>query len=289
MQVTSTHGVEVVVHELTSDPGAGAPVLMMSHATGFHGRCFAPMAELLADRFWCWAPDYRGHGATTAPPDRDLVWEDYGDDATAVAEALSALGGGRPVLGVGHSMGGACLLMAAHRRPGLVAGAVLFEPIVFPANGAANPSDNPLVAGARRRRRHFDTLEEAEANYAAKRPMSAFTSAALHAYVTGGFIPAPAGGFELACDPEHEARTFETGGTHRTWEVLEEIAMPAWVVAGRLDAAQPSRLAADIASRLEAGRYVQIDELDHFGPMTHPEVIADLVRDLASQVGLVES
>jgi pimeloyl-ACP methyl ester carboxylesterase len=284
MKVTSTHGVDVTVHELAPDPGPGSPILMMSHATGFHGRCFEPMAAILADRFWCWAPDYRGHGATDAPTDIDLVWEHYGDDATAVAKALTALDPSRAVIGVGHSMGGACLLMVAHREPGLLSGSVLFEPIVFPPHGASDPKDNPLVAGARRRRRHFDSLEEAEANYGAKRPMSTFAPEALRAYVAGGLRPDPEGGFVLACEPEHEARTFETGGTHRTWEVLEEITTPAWVVAGRLDAAQPSRLAADIAARLPAGSYVQMDDLDHFGPMTHPERIADLVIGLADSV-----
>ena len=32
----------------------------------------------------------------------------------------------------GHSMGGACLLMAAHRNPALFRRIVAFEPIVFP-------------------------------------------------------------------------------------------------------------------------------------------------------------
>ena len=60
--------------------------------------------------------------------------------------------GDRPdggLVGFGHSMGGAGLMMAAHRDPGLFDVIVAFEPIVFPDRNP--PSDGPstMVEGAR--------------------------------------------------------------------------------------------------------------------------------------------
>ena len=91
-------------------------------------------------------------------------------------------------------------------------------------------------------------------------------------------------GVRLKCDPELEARTFEAGTTQRTWELLPEIAVPVVVVSGRVEDDQPSRFAEDVAEALPHGRFVELADLDHFGPMTHPRLIADLVARWADEI-----
>jgi hypothetical protein len=54
------------------------------------------------------------------------------------------------------------------------------------------------------------------------------------------------------------------------------------VVSGIREPNQPSNLAGDVAARLPNGRYLEFGELDHFGPMTHPVRIAELVTDLVA-------
>lgn len=282
MRVASTDGVHVAVHDL----GGTGDTLLMSHATGFHALTWTPVARHLTHRFSCRALDYRGHGDTAAPADWAVDWHGYGDDAVAVAEALREP---RGLLGIGHSMGGACLLMAAHRDPTLFRGLLVFEPIVFPPIDVADVSGatgsgNPLAAGARRRRASFPSFEDAVANYAAKPPLGAFTDEALRAYVEGGFALGDDGHVHLKCRPEHEAATFEMGHGHRTWDVLGEIMIPVWVVSGAPSPGQPSSLAAAIADRLGNGTYIEIGHMDHFGPMTHPAEIADLVERLADSL-----
>ncbi len=72
----------------------------------------------------------------------------------------------------------------------------------------------PMIAAARNRRATFDSYEAAIERYASKPPMQFFDADILRAYVEQGFTPIGAGaGVELRCAPEHEARTFETGGT----------------------------------------------------------------------------
>lgn len=149
--VPSTLGVLIAVHELGGQPDAGLRPLLVSHATGFHGRCYLPMAHELADRFHSIGFDYRGHGDTPRP-EGPVVWDRYGDDALAMGRAMRDVFDG-PVDAFGHSMGGACLLMAAHAEPGLFRRLVVFEPIVFPPAGIRpDNQESPLVAGARRRR-----------------------------------------------------------------------------------------------------------------------------------------
>jgi pimeloyl-ACP methyl ester carboxylesterase len=278
MRVPSSDGVEVALHDF----GGDGPPLLLSHATGFHGWAYRPIADALASRFHSFARDYRGHGDTAAPHDWQVDWTRYGDDALAAARA-AAPGGG--LVGFGHSMGGAGLLMAAHRDPGLFDLVVAFEPIVFPPVGPDGEAigervESPLVAGARRRRRSFPSVEAAIDNYASKPPMMAFEPAALRAYVEHGVRPTGEG-VTLKCDPEHEARTFEQGALHRTWDLLPDIATRVVVVAGVVEEMGPASVSARIAEALPNATYLELAHLDHFGPFTHPREVADLVAAAA--------
>ena len=269
-RVSSSDGVEIAVHDL----GGSGPTLLLSHATGFHGRCYLPVAHALSDRFHSIAFDYRGHGDTPRP-DGPVVWDRYGDDAEAMARSLDG-----PIVAFGHSMGGACLLMAAHRDPSLFSRLVVFEPIVFPPDGLRpGGGDSPLVAGARRRRASFPSYEAAIEHYGRKPPLGAFTPEALDAYVRYGFAPGDDGEVHLKCAPETEAGTFETGGTHATWHDLPATTVPVLVVAGVVQEMQPSRIAAEIAEHLPNATYLEVPTFDHFAPMTHPAEIAEVIAD----------
>lgn len=287
--VTSTLGVEIAVHDLG---GSGTP-LLVSHATGFHGRCYIPLAHALADRHHCVAFDYRGHGDTPRP-DGPVDWHRYGDDALAMAEWLVGQNDGQPIDGFGHSMGGACLLMAAHRAPHLFRSLVVFEPIVFPPSqllpDPANANESAMVVGARRRRATFPSYRAAIENYAAKPPLNCFTPESLRCYVEYGFRPvvgpestdaADATGIDtevtLKCLPDTEADTFATGSLHTTWDDLPSIPTAVTVLCGRPMPMQPSSIAAGVAERLPNATYVEVADLDHFGPMADPQRVAELI------------
>ena len=274
--VPSTDGVSIAVHDL----GGDGPALLVSHATGFHGRCYLPVARALDSRRHSIAFDYRGHGDTPRP-DGPVEWRRYGDDAVAMATWLSERTGA-PIDAFGHSMGGACLLMAAYRQPELFRRLVVFEPIVFPPSGIRPPdTESPMVAGARRRRSTFHSFQAAFDNYAAKPPLNGFTPEALRAYVDYGFFR-DSHGVHLKCRPETEADTFATGGYHDTWDHLPDITTDVLVVAGRVQEFQPSAISERIAEQLPNGRYSEHPEWDHFGPMTHPSEMADLIDETLS-------
>ena len=190
IHVPSTEGVNVAVHELGAQ-GNRRP-LLISHATGFHAHCYTPIASQLADRFRCLGLDYRGHGETPVDPEWPVDWQRFGDDASAVARHIAPGGG---LLGIGHSMGGSALLMAAHRDPDRFDRLVLFEPISHegsrPTLTEAEIREFPIVVGAMRRRRRFASFDEAYENFRNKPPLSSMVDEALRNYVDHGFRPAP--------------------------------------------------------------------------------------------------
>ncbi len=272
--ISSTNNVQLALHDFG---GSGDPVFL-SHATGFHAHCFDPIAALLSESFHCMGIDYRGHGdSETIDPD-GLQWTDYGDDAIAAARVMFANSANTPLIGVGHSMGGAALLYAALHEPQLFRALFVYEPIVFPPDGfRPQGTPNPMVEGARKRRTTFDSYDAAIANFASKPPMISFDPVARESYVRHGFAQMPNGTVELKCRPDTEARTYETGGTAPQWHELSRITTPTWVMAGAQQPFQVSSIAPLAAAEMASCTYVQWDELGHFGPFEHPAHIAGFV------------
>ena len=286
VHVESTDGIVLALHHLSDSEPGSLPTILLSHATGFHGRCWLPVARHLEGRFDVWAHDHRGYGDSVVPDDWTVRWDAFGDDALAAARHITTHVRPGKVFAAGHSMGGATLIMAALREPSLFSGIVAFEPIVFPQSGF-RPDDappNPLVAATRKRRATFASLDEARRNFASKPPMSAFREDALDAYVTHGFRPTD-DGVTLKCNPEHEARTYETGGGHQTWNSLSSLEVPLWVVGSPEQPFQPSSIAPRIANEVPNGHFEVWPEVSHFGPMEDPARFADYIAAIAAGIG----
>ena len=265
--------------------GGTGPTTLYAHATGFHAHCWSPIADRLPGLHNV-GYDARGHGDTPIgtdwPSPDSLDWNVYGNDAALIAHSLSVDG---QVLGVGHSMGGAALLMAALAAPETFCGLVLYEPIVLPPEMMPAPGavgiDNYLANGARRRRSTFESFDAAIATYSSKPPLNVFTTEAMDAYVRHGFKLGEDGQVHLKCTPEHEARTYEGAPKHDTWQHLGEIAVPVWVLCGRPEEGQPSARTAALAAEIPGARYIELDHLGHFGPMQDPDDIAALIGEAA--------
>ena len=267
-RVASTDGVELTVHDLGGD---GPPVLLC-HATGFHGLVWRPLAGYLRDRFHCWSVDFRGHGDSLPPDDGRFDWHGFGDDVLAVVDALEL----RRPFGVGHSKGGAALLLAEAARPGTFRSLYCYEPIVFPAAqpAPAEGDDNPLAAGAMRRRETFPSTDAAYENYSAKPPLSVLDPAALRAYVEHGFAAQPDGTVRLKCRGANEAQVYRMGSAHGAYARLPEIRCPVTVASGALTTSIPPDLARMLVEPLPAGRLEVFDDLGHFGPLEAPATVA---------------
>jgi pimeloyl-ACP methyl ester carboxylesterase len=278
--VTSTDGVRVAVHDLGGPGAPDAPILLFSHATGFHARVWEPMASSLSTQFRCVGIDYRGHGLSELPSDVGLEWSGMADDAEAVLESI---GSSVPMYGIGHSMGGAALVLAAARRPDTFRSLWLYEPVLMPPDRWPTlPSgSNPMSEAARRRRDRFESVDDALANYASKPPLNQLTADALRAYVDGGFARQPDGSIVLRCRPETEAAVFEQASSSGAWGVLDQLLLPVAIVAGRPDGVGPVEFAPDAAGALPRGTLIRRPHLGHFGPLEEP---GEMAQDLAAWI-----
>ena len=268
--IDSSDGVRIAVHDLGGPSGGPTvAVLLFSHATGLHGRVWEPMASFLSSQFRCVSVDLRGHGMSGLPPGTALAWSGMADDLLAVLDSGRFPIG--PLHGIGHSMGGAALVLAAARRPDAFRSLWLYEPAIVPAEGGPLPDgDNSLSEGAARRRDRFDSLDQAYENYRSKAPLDQLHPDALRAYVEGGFAPAPDGSVTLRCRPSTEAEVFRHAAASGAWDSVASLDIPVAVVAGRPEGLGPGAFAPTIAAALPRGALIDRRDLGHFGPLEDP-------------------
>lgn len=270
LSVKSVDGTEIVVHRL----GGDGPVLMIVHATGFHGRAYAPMAESLFDDFTVWAIDIRGHGDSRVPASGEFAWEKLAADLLACIDALEV----SEIFAFGHSMGGGALLIAETVRPGLIRGAYLYEPIVFPREYLIGRTHNPMAEPARKRREVFPSREAAMSRYASRPPLNQLRADALHAYVEHGFHDLEDGSVRLACRGESEARTFECD-EKITLDRVEGLEFPLTVGAGGVGGyPNPAAFAPMLVDTIPGSKLIVYESFGHFGPLEAPRTIAHDIK-----------
>lgn len=235
-----------IVRVTLNAPRATDPLLLLAHGAGFNAGVWRPTVERLRRsglRAELLAFDWAGHGQSAPNPAPWAAGAGTGASAEAydwrevaprdVFELLAqqpAATARRPLYGIGHSFGGAGLVLAELARPGTFDGLVLIEPIIR----APGPDDaHPLVERALRRRSRFDAASRADvAAHFARRAYAAWDADALAGYVERGFRAVEGGGFELACAPETEASVYLGGMRSGAFERLPELGCGCAVAAG---------------------------------------------------------
>ena len=261
---------QLVVHDWSGE----GPAVLLAHATGFHGRVWAPVAErLVAAGRHVWSFDFRGHGDSSAPdPEGDTyTWDGFAADALAVAEHLG-VNRDPSLVACGHSKGAAALLLGEARAPGTFARIWAYEPILFPDDRPIpSPDTFPLSLSARTRRNEWSSVDEAYEAYASKRRFRAMTQESLRAYVDYGLRDRGDGVLELKCRPDVESRVYAMAPVNGAWSVLPQIAPPVLVACGEVSTDIGPPLAERIARRIPHGRVEEWAGCGHFGPQQDPD------------------
>lgn len=263
--------------------GSGPIPGVLCHATGFCGAVLGPLARAVPN-LRAAAPDLRGHGDNAELPPSGVDWRLWADDALAGVAALRAEGLDGPVVGFGHSGGGAALLLAEQQEPGTFAALYLYEPVVFsPERLSTMTGGNPLAGAARKRRPDFPSRDDALANFASKAPMDVFDREVLEAYIDHGFARRPDGSVTLKCRPDVEASCYEMAPHSGAWTAVPSIRCPVVVARGNLSSGGPAMFAEHTAAALPDGALETYDHLDHFGPLEAPEEIGAAFERLVKQ------
>ncbi|MFN7055561.1 alpha/beta fold hydrolase, partial [Hyphomonas sp.] len=192
------------------------------HATGFNAMTYQSMLAPLGLRARVGALDLRGHGRTTMPKKGGMAsWNRYRDDVIEFLEKEAPQG----VVLCGHSMGGCVALLVAGKRPDLVKGLVLADPVILSRtayfwNHVFPPVSwlfmrNKMAARARKRRSVFDSFRAALDSYTGRGAFQSWREPFLADYLLDGLDRVDNGPpdaeeqrWGLTCAPKWEAKTF---------------------------------------------------------------------------------
>jgi pimeloyl-ACP methyl ester carboxylesterase len=247
---TPIDGLRVIVREPVEEgPAAGRPLVLV-HGAMDRASSFTRLTARLRD----WrviAYDRRGYGHSShlGPP----------EDFEVQVDDLVAVLGGEPAIAFGHSLGGDVVLATISRHPGLITGAVVWEPPqpwlpYWPSDSASRGAGSDLGPEERAewfmRRMVGDLVWERlpSATRAQRRAEGRTLEAELEAL-----------GGEPLFDPAR-------------------IRVPVIVGRGGRSRIHHRRAARELASVLPEGELAEIAEAGHGAHLSHPAEVAELIR-----------
>jgi lipase len=282
----TVNGISLCYFEWGREHAGDAATILLSHATGFHARCWDRVVARLGPRHVI-AIDTRGHGRSDKV--YPVHWQDFGSDLAAFVRGRDL----RDLIGVGHSAGGHAMVEAAALEPARFRRLVLIDPTILARELYA--SGGPTVAGgtvhhAAKRKRDFASVDEMYARLKDRPSFAAFDPGVLRDYCTYGLLPrADGAGFELACPPEYEAAVYDASLANRDiYEHVHAIRVPVLIVR-----AMEPRTPADLfdfrysptwprlAGEFRNARDRYLADRTHFLPMEDPTLAASIILDMA--------
>ena len=277
-------------------PSGEKPILHWAHANGFNGQTYDKLLAPLADRLDIYGWDARGHGFTQLPanPREMTSWAIYARDLEAFISRLHGKSGQKIWLG-GHSMGGCASLMLAAKRPDMVAGLILTDPVIMPTRAvwlvpivtALRGKGHVLMEMAKRRRRHWPDVATIEKAYTGRGAFASWQDGFLKDYLLGGVVPVdedrpvdtPDNGQDnvmLACDPQWEAANFK-GPQLNTVRFIKKLRVPVTLLMAETGSTTRAGNAFD---GLSVDKTISIiADSTHFVPMEFPELVRQAILD----------
>ena len=192
-----------------------------------------------------------------------------------------------PVIGIGHSMGGAALMYAAHWQPELFDKIVFLDPPLFPIHKIRGMNlmrflgmlDKVGPSGrAKTRKTHFDSYDAAYQYFKPKKLFKNFHPNCFTDYVKHGLIPSKNGGVELAFKSEVEYQVFRSMAY-----IPGKVAfkMPSYFIySSQYTVLQPKDIES-LKRKFVNTKFIPFDG-GHLFPFEQPEETAELIKKLVN-------
>jgi pimeloyl-ACP methyl ester carboxylesterase len=210
------------------------------------------------------------------------VWDSFARDIAELVEELAL----EAAIGVGHSMGGHCLVQVAASHPSAFNRLLLVDPVIFEPDaythdryrGFAGPEDHPVS----KRKNDWENWQEMYERFKNRGSFALWDDRVLVDYCRYGVLPTGDGRFELACPPLVESSIYLGNTSTDIYQKIPHVHVPVTVLRARgrdpdehaiMDFSLSPTWAA-VAEQFEQGTDVYLPELSHFMPMQDPGLVA---------------
>ena len=212
----------------------GKPRLLVSHGNGFAIDGYRSFWSLFAAEFELVTFDQRNHGRNPRGPIETHTIAAMARDHLAVQAAVEENFGARFTGGLFHSVSSIASIRASLEHQARWDALVLFDPPLIAPEG--NPLrekgqriDDVLAEFARNRPSHFNDPAEQAAIYR-KHVGREWVSGADMDMARAVTRPDPAGGFELCCPGEYEARIYLDNAAFDSYGALSSLRQPTLII-----------------------------------------------------------
>lgn len=251
--------------------------IQFSHANGFGASTYNHFFSLL-EPHTVKAVELIGHGKYPVAPN----WQPLADELIEYIENHHT----EPVIGIGHSLGGAITLYAVLKRPELFRQVIFLDPPIFAPfkrgvmtflKKRTNLYDKISPAGRTlTRKQYFKNRTEALEYFKPKSLFKNFVPESLKDYVNNGLKTNGEHGFELAFSRSVEYQVFREFPNFKSKVTLpipsHFIYSSYYNVLWKMDINW-------LKSRLQGTEFIKFDG-GHLFPMEKPELAGDLIKNL---------
>lgn len=244
------------------------------HGTGFHSATLFPLASHLPQGSNFLFSDLPGHGGSFKPDMKSMPnWPLMAEQIGSVLELQIK----EPIVGIGHSFGGALTLYMAVKFPHLFKQVIVMDPIMFPPWGLAAMKLMRSLGLWRYTKLVSKTLSRADtwANKASfheylssKRLYKNWHSEVLELFVEHGVYENTQNQVQLCCDPKWEGQIFGSY-PQGLWEMIEQISQPTTIIQPKNSFPLVPK-AIELAAKCNSNIEVVAFGHEHCFPMEHP-------------------
>jgi pimeloyl-ACP methyl ester carboxylesterase len=182
--------------------------LIFAHANGYSAGCYRYYHEHLKSQYRILALDFSGHGKSESTL-HFKNWFFFRDQILALAE--KELPSGEKAIGIGHSLGGASILLSCQKSPQLWEKAIAMDPVIlgWKITTLAKIFKNPMAEVAHKRRRNFHSIELVRRAFSKFPAFSNWDPEIWEDYLNSCLRSTGNGKeVELCCDPRVEGKIF---------------------------------------------------------------------------------
>lgn len=271
------------------------PLLVFAHANGYPPESYRCFLEPFLSDYQVWQVYLRPFWPGSNPQEIQ-DWRVFRDDLISDIQELTEQSNSKqPVIGVGHSLGAAALLMSSIQDQELFSQLVLMDPVIFPrwwggfmrllAPSGLIKRFHPLIQGTLKRKTWFESREAMFKNYRGKAVFKGLSDQVLMDYVEGLGKELISGGIGLRYSPAWEARIYETGGLADwlIWKNRECVFPPTMIIRGEDTYTLHDHVITPLVSKMVQGEFTTIQGTGHLLPLEDPLETATAALEFLSR------
>jgi pimeloyl-ACP methyl ester carboxylesterase len=272
--------------------GGEGPIMHIAVANGFPPQTYAPLLQPFTARYRVVCLPPRALWPDNPPaPEQPGSWRSVADDLLDGLRQYDLTG----VIAVGHSFGGIASMLVALDEPERFRALIMLDPtipkpewldMIRVVQETGQTEMIPQVQTARRRRRNFDSVDDAYSYFKSKPLFADWPDETIRRYAESMTRPSGSG-LELAWTPEWEAHYYRSIYT-AIWETLPQLdgLFPILIIRGSATDTFADESVQRVKSILPEAAFVDIPGHGHLFPKSAPDETRRIIELWLEERGL---